>query len=54
MKRKLLIGIIAVTVFAFGVGTAAAKADLSGVWTLDAGKSEGLPPGMMQTMTVTQ
>ncbi len=54
MKRKLLIGIIAVTVFAFGVGTIAAKADLSGVWTLDAGKSEGLPPGIMQIMTVTQ
>ena len=54
MKRKLLIGIIAVTVFVFGVGTVAAKSDLSGVWTLDAGKSEGLPPGIMQTMTVTQ
>ena len=54
MKRKLLIGIVALTVFAFGVGIVAAKADFSGVWTLDAGKSEGLPPGMMQTMTVTQ
>jgi hypothetical protein len=54
MKSKLLIGIIAVTVFAFGVGIVAAKADFSGVWTLDAGKSEGLPPGMTQTMTVTQ
>jgi hypothetical protein len=54
MKRKLLIGIIAVTVFGFGVGIVAAKADFNGVWTLDAGKSEGLPPGMMQTMTVTQ
>jgi hypothetical protein len=54
MKRKLLIGIIAVTVFAFGVGIVAAKGDFSGVWTLDTGKSEGLPPGMMQTMTVTQ
>ena len=54
MKRKLLIGIIAVTVFAFSVGIVAAKADFSGVWTLDAGKSEGLPPGIMQTLTVTQ
>jgi hypothetical protein len=40
MKRKLLIGIIAVTVFAFGVGTVAAKGDLSGVWTLDAAKAK--------------
>lgn len=55
MKRKLLIGIIAVTVFAFGVGAVvAAKGDFSGVWTLDAGKSEGMPPGLIQTMTVTQ
>jgi hypothetical protein len=54
MKRKLLIGIIAVTIFAFGVVIAAAKGDFNGVWTLDAGKSEGMPPGLMQTMTVTQ
>ena len=54
MKRKLLIGIVAITVFAFGAGIVAAKADFSGIWTLDAGKSEGLPPGLMQTMTVTQ
>ncbi|MDQ4121529.1 MAG: hypothetical protein M3209_08795 [Acidobacteriota bacterium] len=54
MKRKLLIGIIAVMVLAFGVGTVAAKADFSGVWTLDASKSAGVPPGLMQTMTVTQ
>jgi hypothetical protein len=54
MKRKLLIGIIAATVFAFGVGIVAAKADFNGVWTLDAGKSEGVPPGLIQTMTVTQ
>ena len=54
MKRKLLIGIVAVMVFAFGVGTVAAQSDLSGVWTLDAGKSEAVPPGMIQTMTITQ
>ena len=54
MKRKLLIGIVAVMAFAFGVGNVAAKGDFSGVWTLDAGKSEGVPPGLIQTMTVTQ
>ena len=54
MKRKLLIGIVAVIVFAFGVGIVAAKADFNGVWTLDAGKSEGMPPGLMQTKTDTQ
>ena len=54
MKRKLLIGIVAVMVFAFGVGNVAAQSDFSGVWTLDAGKSANVPPGIMQTMTVTQ
>ena len=54
MKRKLLIGIVAVMVFAFGVGNVAAQSDFSGVWTLDAGKSANVPPGLIQTMTVTQ
>ncbi len=54
MKHKLLIGIVAVMVLAFGVGTVAAKGDFSGVWTLDAGKSANVPPGLIQTMTVTQ
>src|SRR4028119_2086691 len=54
MKRKLLIGIFAVMVFAFGVGNAAAQSDFSGVWTLDTGKSANVPPGLIQTMTVTQ
>ncbi len=54
MKRKLLIGIVAVMVFAFGVGNVAAQSDFSGVWTLDSGKSANVPPGLMQTMTVTQ
>ncbi|HEX9962126.1 MAG TPA: hypothetical protein VGB00_14415 [Pyrinomonadaceae bacterium] len=54
MKRKLLIGIVTVMVFAFGVGNVAAQSDFSGVWTLDAGKSANVPPGLMQTMTVTQ
>jgi hypothetical protein len=54
MKHKLLIGIVAVMVFAFGVGNVAAQSDFSGVWTLDAGKSANVPPGLIQTMTVTQ
>ncbi|HEX8638435.1 MAG TPA: hypothetical protein VF692_10255 [Pyrinomonadaceae bacterium] len=54
MKRKLLVGIVAVMVFAFGAGNATAQSDFSGVWTLDSGKSAGVPPGLMQTMTVTQ
>ena len=54
MKRKLLIGIVAVMAFAFGVGNVTAQSDFSGVWTLDASKSANVPPGLIQTMTVTQ
>lgn len=36
------------------VATASAKADFSGAWTLDKSNTEGLPPGMDQTMTVVQ
>jgi hypothetical protein len=54
MKRKLLIGIFAVMVFALSAGNVAAQSDFSGVWTLDAGKSANVPPGLIQSMTVTQ
>ncbi len=54
MKRKLLIGIVAVMVFTLSAGIVAAKGDFSGVWTLDVGKSAGVPPELIQTMTITQ
>jgi hypothetical protein len=54
MKRKLVIGIVAIATFALSAGIAAAKVNFSGAWTLDTSKSEGLPPGMTQTMTITQ
>src|SRR4028119_1798233 len=54
MKRKLLFGIVAVMAFVFSVGNVAAQSDFSGVWTLDSGKSANVPPGLIQTMTVTQ
>ena len=54
MKRILLFGIVAVMVFTLNAGSVAAKGDFSGIWTLDSGKSAGVPPGLIQTMTVTQ
>jgi len=36
------------------VSLASAKANFSGAWVMDKSKSEGLPPEMEQTMTVTQ
>jgi hypothetical protein len=43
-----------VMVMALGVVVASAKADFSGTWALDKSNSEGLPPGMDQSMTVVQ
>lgn len=34
--------------------TAAQRVDFSGTWALDKSRSEGVPPGMEQTMTVRQ
>jgi hypothetical protein len=51
VKTLLIVAaILAVSVFAF----AAAKPDFNGAWTMDRGRSFGLPPDMNQTMTVTQ
>lgn len=50
MITKLLTALL---VFAFFVPPAgAAKAELGGTWVLDKTRSEGLPPGMDQTLTV--
>ena len=56
MKRKIAAGSIAVSLVALSlvVASAAAKADFSGKWVMDKTKSEGVPPTMEQTMTVTQ
>ena len=45
---------MAVLVMAVCVGVASAKADFNGTWALDKSNSEGLPPGMDQSMTVVQ
>lgn len=56
MKNKFVLniftGILCLTFFA--VGAFAQQINFSGVWKLDAAKSEGLPPGMNQVMTVAQ
>src|SRR6185369_7152042 len=47
--------IIASVLFMFlCVTVASAKADFSGTWILDKSNSEGLPPGMDQSMSVVQ
>jgi hypothetical protein len=48
---KYIVGMAAL-VMTLCVAVASAKADFSGTWILDKSNSEGLPPGMDQTMTV--
>lgn len=52
-KAGAVLMIYALSVSTFGQG-AVAKADLSGTWALDKARSEGLPPGMDQTLTLKQ
>lgn len=52
-KAGAVLIIYALSVSTFGQG-AVAKADLSGTWALDKARSEGLPPGMDQTLTLKQ
>ncbi|HEX8265664.1 MAG TPA: hypothetical protein VF596_09680 [Pyrinomonadaceae bacterium] len=56
MKNKLIIGIIVLAMLALSAGiiAAAVKADFSGAWAMDVGKSEGVPPGLTSTMIVNQ
>lgn len=52
-KAGAVLMIYALSVSTFGQG-AVAKADLSGTWALDKARSEGLPPGMDQTLMLKQ
>ena len=54
MKHIIATAGAAALVITLCLGVASAKADFSGTWILDKSKSEGLPPGMDQTMTVVQ
>lgn len=53
MKRNTFIASLATLLVTFTVVVADSKADFSGKWTMDAAKSEGLPPGIDQIMTVS-
>ncbi len=55
MKRTIFgIALLAILALNLSVSAMTAKADFTGTWKLDTAKSTGLPPGMEQTMTVTQ
>lgn len=44
MKRFITAGVVALVAFSAALAQQTAKADFTGVWTLDTAKSEGLPP----------
>lgn len=54
MKRKVAMSGAVALVLVMSLVVVAAKANFSGTWVLDKSKSEGLPPGMEQVMTVVQ
>lgn len=54
MKMKITSGLFLFFLSTAFTALAAPKADFSGKWILDEEKSQGLPKGMTQVMTVTQ
>jgi hypothetical protein len=54
MRRKFVAALAASLVFAAVSAGAAAKANFGGTWVMDAAKSEGMPPGLEQTITIKQ
>jgi hypothetical protein len=54
MRRKFVAVFASSLLLASVAVGAAAKANFSGTWVMDAARSEGLPPGVEQTLTVTQ
>ena len=54
MRSRLLAAGVALAALALGAtAAAAAKANFSGTWVLDLSRSEGLPPGLEQTVTIS-
>lgn len=54
-RRLVMAGGVAVLAFLASMGaTASAPPNFSGTWVMDRSRSIGLPPGMEQTMTVSQ
>lgn len=54
MRSRLLAAGVALAALALTASAAAAaKASFAGTWVLDLSRSEGLPPGLEQTVTIT-
>ena len=53
MKRVTLATVIILT-FSLSLSFAVANVNFTGTWVMDKSRSEGVPPGVEQTMTLTQ
>ena len=54
MKVRVALLSITALVLTGGLAFAGAKANFSGTWVMDKDRSEGIPPNVEQTMTLTQ
>jgi len=54
MKHRIVLLSVTALILTGSLAFAAAKADFSGTWVMDKARSEGLPPSVEQTMTLTQ
>jgi hypothetical protein len=54
MKQQTVFLTVASLLLAVSIAFAAPKANFSGTWVMDKSKSDGIPPNVDQTMTLTQ
>jgi hypothetical protein len=54
MKHRIAPLLVTALVLAGTLALAATKANFSGTWVMDKSRSEGIPPNVEQTMTLTQ
>ena len=52
--KKVTLATVTMLVFSLSLIFAAAKANFTGTWVMDKSRSEGVPPGVEQTMILTQ
>ncbi len=54
MKQMIVLLSVTALILAGSLAYAAAKVNFSGTWVMDKARSEGIPPNVEQTMTLTQ
>jgi hypothetical protein len=54
MKQRIALLAVTALVLTGSLALAAAKANFSGTWVMDKSRTEGIPPNVEQTMTLTQ